>query len=87
MTHSAGPHSPCAGGRPDLNVIQGGSVTGSIGCPCDPPALPKIIKGVSAMSDKRHYKRPLNCYKSKQAKVTGLAVAQAQQPGVEGKSG
>ncbi len=39
------------------------------------------------MSDKRHYKRLLNCYKSKQAKVTGLAVAQARQPGVEGKSG
>ena len=39
------------------------------------------------MSDKRHYKRPLNCYKSKQTKVTGLAVAQAQQSGVEGKSG
>ncbi|WP_170935083.1 hypothetical protein [Prevotella sp. P3-122] len=45
MTHSAGPRSPCAGGRPDLNGIQGVGVPGSIGCPCDPPVLPKGYKG------------------------------------------
>ena len=31
MTHSAGPRSPCAGGRPDWNGTQGVGVPGIVG--------------------------------------------------------
>ena len=55
MTHSAGPRSPCAGGRPDCNGTQGAGMPGIAGV-LRLAALMKTVKGESARPDDLRYK-------------------------------